>query len=165
MQPIFNTKNMFYDYFPHLPALRMKCDFGMGFYEQGAIRNEIQKAIRQAYDRLVVSHDLVHVNVYGEIGEEFDENFYRELKDNMHRHFHNVNSWSFLDDLMKKRNIDDEKESDNFNSRMLAALDYGLQRTGNGRGHIDLKDALIALLNRDLDVLNGRELLYLTKIK
>jgi hypothetical protein len=165
MNPIFNTKNMFYDYFPHLPAMRMRNDFGMGFYEQGVIRNEIQKAVRQAYDRLVVSHDLMHVNVYGEIGEEFDESFYRELKDNLHHHFHETNSWAFLDDLMKKNVIEDETESANFNTRMLAALDFGLQRTGSGRGRVNLKDALIALLNRDLDVLNGRELLYLTKIK
>ena len=163
MNPVFNTKNMFYDYFPHLPAMRLKNDFGMGFFEQNAIRDEIQRAIRQAYDRQVASHDLVHVNVYGEIGEEFDENFYRELKNTLRRHFHDQNSWNFLDNLLKKNVIEDQHQSDCFNTRMQAALGYGVNR--NREGKINLKEALVALLNCDLDVLNGRELLYLTKIK
>lgn len=163
MNPIFNTKNLFYDYFPHLPAIRMKSDFGLGFYEQSVIRNTIQKDIIKAYERLVASHDLVHVNVYGEIGEEFDENFYRELKSALHRHFHNVDSWSFLDQLLPKTEIEDDHESRNFNTKMVAALGFGLNR--NSRGQINLKEALVALLNTDLDILTGRELLYLTKIK
>lgn len=163
MNPIFNTKNMFYDYFPHLPAMRMKNDFGFGFYEQSAIRNTVQKAIQQAYDRLVASHDLVHVNVYGEIGEEFDANFYNELKNTLHRHFHDMNSWNFLDGMLRKTTIDDEKESISFNSRMTSALGYGLRRDTHGK--INLKEAFVALFNRDLDTLNGRELLFLTKIK
>lgn len=163
MNPIFNTKNMFYDYFPHLPMMRMKNDFGLGFYEQSAIRNTIQKDIRLAYDRLVASHDLVHVNVYGEIGDEFDEHFYQELKDGLHRHFHDSSTWTFLDDLMKSNVMDDKGKSSNFNTRMQAAIGYGLRR--DSQGHIALKDALVALINCDLDELNGRELLYLTKIK
>lgn len=169
MNPIFNTKNMFYDYFPHLPSARMKNDFGLGFYERTVIRNEIQKAIRLAYDRLVNAHDLVHVNVYGEIGEEFDENFYNELKTNLHRHFHEDRSWVFLDDLIKTPTPTDETEEEeeernaNFNSRLQAALGYGLKRDIHGR--IDPKEAFVTLLNCDLDSLNGRELLYLTKIK
>ena len=163
MNPIFNTKNMFYDYFPHLPAMRMKNDFGLGFYEQSLIRNEIQKAIRQAYDRLVASHDLVHVNVYGEIGEEFDENFYHELKDTLNRHFHDSNSWNYLDGILKRSVITDPIQSANFNTRMKAVLGFGVQR--NREGQVNLREALVALLNHDLDVLNGRELLYLTKIK
>ena len=163
MNPIFNTKNMFYDYFVHLPVIRMKQDFGLGVYEQTVIRSEIQYSIRSAYDRLVASHDLVHANVYGEIGEEFDENFYNELKTALHNHFHNHSSWDFLDGLMKKQVINDEMESKNFNCRMTAALDYGLKRDINGK--INMKEALIALINRDLDTLTGRELLYLTKLK
>ena len=163
MNPVFNTKNMFYDYFPHLPAMRMKNDFGLGFYEQSMIRNEIQKIIRQSYDRLVASHDLVHVNVYGEIGEEFDENFYRELKDTLHRHFHDANSWNFLDGLLKCNVIDNPTQSAYFNTRLQAAIGYGVQRNRDGK--VSLKDALIALFNYDLNTLNGRELLYLRKIK
>ncbi len=163
MNPIFNTKNMFYDYFPHLPAIRMKNDFGLGFYEQSVIRNEIQKAIRSAYDRQVVAHNLVHVDVYGEIGEQFDQAFYDELKNTLKRHFRNENSWSFLDHLMTKRAIDDHDESANFNTRMVASLGFGMQRSQTGR--IDLKSALVSILNCDLEQLNGRELLYLTKIK
>lgn len=163
MNPVFNTKNMFYDYFPHLPAIRMKNDFGLGFYEQSAIRNTIKKDIRLAYDRLVASHDLVHVNVYGEIGDEFDEHFYQELKDNLHRHFHDSRTWDFLDDLLKHNVVEDTEKSSNFNTRMQAALGYGLRR--DIHGCVALRDALVALFNCDLDVLNGRELLYLTKIK
>ena len=163
MNPIFNTKNLFYDYFPHLPAIRMKSDFGLGFFEQTAIRNTIQKDIRQAYDSLVASHNLVHANVYSEIGEEFDENFYRELKTNLHKHFHDHRSWSFLDNLLPKTEIEDDQESQNFNTMMVAAIGFGLNR--NTRGQINLKEALIALFNTDLDILTGRELLYLTKIK
>lgn len=163
MNPICNTKNMFYDYFPHLPAMRLKNDLGMGFLEQNIIREEIQKAIRQAYERLVASHDLVHVNVYGEIGEEFDENFYRELKTNLHNHFHNIRSWNFLDELLPKTEIEDEEESMNFNTKMMSALGYGLKR--NSHGQVNLKEVFIALVNTDLDVLTGQELLYLTKVK
>ena len=163
MNPIFNTKDKFYDYFPHLPAIRMKKDFGLGFYEQSAVRNEVQKAIRQAYDRLVASHDLVHVNVYGEIGEEFDHKFYNELKTNVNRHFHAERSWSFLDGIMHEPIMEDPKESAHLNLKMLSATGNGMQR--DTRGRVNLKEAFIKLFNHDLDQLNGRELLYLTKIK
>lgn len=163
MNPIFNTKNMFYDYFTHLPAMRMKNDFGLGFYEQSVIRDSIQKDIQMAFDRLVTSHDLVHANIYSGIGEEFDKNFYRELKTTLHNHFHDMNTWKFLDQLLRKTEIDDPEENMKFNSRMVSALGYGLNR--NSRGQINLKEAFVALINADLDPLNGRELLYLTKIK
>lgn len=163
MNPIFNTKNRFYDYFPHLPAMRMKIDFGLGFYEQSAIRNYIQKDIRLAYDRMVASHNLMHVYVYGEIGEEFDENFYKELKDNLHQHFNESYTWAFLDPMLKKTHVDEEEESANFNTRLQATIGYGLNR--NSQGKVNLKEAFVALLKTDLNVLSGRELLYLTKIK
>lgn len=163
MNPIFNTKTMFYDYFPHINPLRMKNDFDLGFFEQSVIRNEIQKTIRQSYDRLVASHDLMHVEVYQEIGDEFDQHFYDELKSAVHHHFHAMRSWEFLDKLMLKKVVDDETECDNFNSRMLATLGYGLKK--NSDGVIDLKEALVALFNHDMDMLTGRELLYLTKVK
>ena len=163
MNPIFNTKDKFYDYFPHLPAIRMKKDFGLGFYEQSAVRNEVQKAIRQAYDRLVGSHNLVHANVYGEIGEEFNEDFYNELRATLRRHFHEEHTWNFLDDLMSQTAINDEEESMRFNCKLQAALGFRLKRDLQGR--VSLKEAFIALFNHDLDRLNGRELLYLTKIK
>lgn len=163
MNPIFNTKNMFYDYFTHLPAMRLKNDFGLGFFEQTVIRNEIQKAIRQAYDHLTASHNLNHVDIYGEIGEQFDEKFYNELKTSLRNHFHNIRSWAFLDDLLHEQPDDDSLQNANFNSRLTSALGYGLKRDTDG--HINKKEALIALFNYDLDTLNGRELLYLTKIK
>ena len=64
---------------------------------------------------------------------------------------------------MKRHTILDEKENANFSTRMQTAIGYGMQRDRDGR--IYLKDALITLLNHDLDALNGRELLCLTKIK
>lgn len=163
MNPIFNTKNMFYDYFPHLPSVRMKNDFGLGYYEQFVIREKVQKDIRTEYDRLVGSHNLVHANVYGEIGDEFDEKFYKELKTNLNRHFHEATTWGFLDGFIQQTVIEDEDKSSSFNTRLIVTLGYGLRRDIQGR--VNLKEAFIALFNHDLDVLNGRELLYLTKIK
>ena len=163
MNPIFNTKNMFYDYFPHLPAIRMKNDFGLGFYEQSVIRNEIQKAIRKKYEHLVVGRNLVHANVYAEIGDEYDEKFYSDLKENLKKYFHETRSWSFLDNLLKKDVIEDQDTTAKFNTKIQAALGWGLRRDRTGKIH--LKDALVAILNLDLDALNGRELLYLIKLK
>lgn len=163
MNPIFNTKNMFYDYFPHLPAIRMKNDFGLGFYEQSVIRNEIQKAIRKKYEHLLVGRNLVHVNVYAEIGDEYDEKFYRDLKENLKRYFHETRSWSFLNNLLKKDVIEDQDTATKFNTKIQAALGWGMRRDRAGKIH--LKDALVAILNLDLDALNGRELLYLIKLK
>lgn len=163
MNPIFNTKNRFYEYFPHLPAMRMKNDFGLGFYEQNAIRNLVQKDIQLAYDRLVASHDLVHANVYGEIGDEFDDNFYQELKSDLIHHFKDPQTWAFLDPMLTRTTIDEDEESNNFNTRLQAAIGYGLNR--NNQGKVNLKEAFIALFNTDLQVLTGREILYLTKIK
>ena len=163
MNPIFNTKDMFYDYFPHLPAIRMKNDFGLGFYEQSVIRNEIQKAIRKKYEHLVVGRNLVHANVYAEIGDEYDEKFYSDLKENLKKYFHETRSWSFLDNLLKKDVIEDQDTTAKFNTKIQAALGWGLRRDRTGKIH--LKDALVAILNLDLDALNGRELLYLIKLK
>ena len=75
MQYTFNKQTLFYDYFPHLPALRMKESFGLNYFEQFVIRNEIQKLVTAAYENLVDQHDLRHFDVYGEIGEQFDDNF------------------------------------------------------------------------------------------
>lgn len=164
MNPTFNKKTYFYDYFPHISPLRMKNDFGLGLYEQCIIRDEMKKAIHIAYEHLVDAHDLRHANVYGEIGEEFDDNFYKELKNIITQKFNTGQFWEFLDNMMPKTYINDPKESANFNTRLLASLEYGLPRTGPNNA-INLKDALVALFNADLAQLNGREILYLTKIE
>lgn len=162
MNPIFNTKPLFYDYFPHITPARLNVDFGLGMFPQSVIRKEIQKVIRREYELLVASHNLLHVEVYQEIGDEFDANFYKELKTNSLRRLNDSNTWSFIDGLMPTMEIKDETESTKFNTRMVCALGYGLPRTSNKR--INLKSALIALFNLDLDKLTGRELLHLTKI-
>ena len=164
IQPIINTKAVFYDYFPHIPVMRMKADFGLGFFEQCMIRTEIQNVISSIYERLLDVHDLRHYNIYGEISEEFDDNFYRELKEAAHVRFINPDTWAFLDKLMPYREIEDKMKNQNFQTRMTATLSYSLPKSKT-TNRIDLKDALIALLNFDLESLSGRELLYLTKIK
>ena len=164
MNPTFNKKTYFYDYFPHINPMRLKNDFGLGLYEQCIIRNEMQKAIKVAYEHLVDAHDLRHANVYGEIGDEFDDNFYRELKSLSLTKFRSDLFWEFIDSFMPNKYINDPKESANFNTKMFASLQYGLPRTGPNNA-INLKDALIALFNADAETLTGRELLYLTKIQ
>lgn len=164
MLTIINTKLLFYDYFPHIPVLRMKTEFDLGYYEQSVIRTQIQRVISAVYDRLLDVHDLHHANVYQEIGEEFDDNFYRELKEAATQRFHDATTWNFLDTLMPKTEIGDETENMNFQTRMTAILGFGLPRTLS-TNRVNLKDALIALLNCDLDPLSGQELLHLTKIK
>lgn len=164
MPTIINTNPLFYDYFPHIPVMRMKSEFNLGCYEQGLIRNEIQAVIKTVYSSLIEMHDLKHVNVYDEIGEEFDEKFFGELKEGVHRHLHGTNAWEFLDKLMPKMEIEDEVENLNFQTKMTAILGIGLPRSlSNNR--INLKEALIALLNFDLDPLSGQELLHLMKTK
>lgn len=162
MNPIFNTKPLFYDYFPHISPMRLSSDFGLGMYAQSVIRNEIQKVIKREYELLVASHNLLHVEIYQEIGDEFDANFYKELKTNSLRRLHDANTWSFVDGMMPIKEIKDETESTRFNTRLVSALGYGLPRSSNKR--TNLKSALIALFNLDLDKLTGRELLHLTKI-
>ena len=54
---------MFYDYFPHLSVMRMKWDFGMGYYEQNLVKQQVRQWILQAYNRLIDLHDLRHINV------------------------------------------------------------------------------------------------------
>ncbi len=160
MNYIFNKKERFYDYFPHLPILRMKMDFGLGYYEQGYIRKEIQNVIRNAYDHLVTAHDLKHVAIYPEIGDEFDEKFYNELKINTQRVFRNSRTWLFLDDLMPENGEDDDGV---LYLKLTASVGGDIQRE-DGEGPVKLRQAFVKLINFDLDALNGQELLYLTKI-
>ncbi len=164
MQPIINTKPQFYDYFPHLPTLRMREDFGLGYYEQTVVRNEIQKVIAAAYDRLVELHDLRHFDVYGEVGEQFDDNFYRELKEAVGLRLRDYTTWAFLDDFMPRKEIEDEQANADFSTKMGASIGIVLPRSQT-TGRVQLKDALISLLNFDLEPLCGQELLHLTKIK
>lgn len=164
MNPIFNTKFRFYDYFPHITPVRMKELFQLGFFEQSVIRDEIQRVISAAYKNLVNAHDLVHVNIYDEIGDEFDDNFYRELKTIVQTRFHSEGTWLFLDNLLTVKEIEDDEEYDRFQTKMQSILGFGLRRSLSS-GKIQLKDALMALFNYDLDPLNGRELKYLTKIQ
>jgi hypothetical protein len=161
MQPTFNKKTFFYDYFPHLPMMRMRLDFDMGYYEQNMVKQQVQGMILKAYDRLVDLHDLKHFYVYPEIGEEFDDNFYRELKNDVQCQLNKPDYWDFLDGLIKKKSFDNEQDLDAFRTKVAAALGYGLPRNENGSM---MKDAFIALFIHDIDALNGRELLYLTKI-
>lgn len=164
MQYIFNTQALFYDYFNHIPPLRMSTEFGLGYLEQSAIKTEIQHAIEKIYDRLVDSHDLKHFEVYGEIGEEFDEAFYDELKQEVRRYTHDTDHWAFLDMLMTKYTIDDPVEASYFKS--LVTVETGDEAPQSFQtDRVDLKESLIALINRDLEPLSGQELLFLTKIE
>ena len=163
MQPIINTKTRFYDYFPHINVMRMKTDFGMGYYEQSVIRHRIQAVIAASYNRMLDKHDLRHVNVYNEIGEEFDDNFYRELRQTVQLQFHDMGTWAFLDDLMPYQEIEDENANRNFQTKMTATLGVPLPRSQT-TGRIMLKDALVTLLNYDLDPLSGQELQQLSKL-
>ena len=164
MQPTFNTKPLFYDYFPHIPVMRMKTEFNLGYFEQAEIRTQIQRVINAAYERLLDLHDLHHANVYQEIGEEFDENFYRELKEAATQRFHDATTWEFIDKLMPVQEIEDDSLNANFQTKMLSILGYGLPRS-LATCRVNLKEALVALLNYDLDPLSGQELLYLSKTK
>ncbi|MBO7507286.1 MAG: hypothetical protein J6T67_07885 [Paludibacteraceae bacterium] len=160
MNPIFNKKERFYDYFTHLPMYRMKMDFQLGFFEQFTIRIEIQKVISAAYKRLVDAHDLVHVNVYPEIGEEFDEPFYRELKGATQKTFRQPRTWDFLQDFMPELGPDDDGA---LYLKLRAAV--GLQLPKEEDGRVKLREALVLIINYDLDALSGQELLYLSKIQ
>ncbi len=164
MPMIINTKTLFYDYFPHISVMRMKTDFNLGYYEQCEIRTQIQRVVSAAYERLLDLHDLRHANVYYEIGEEFDDNFYRELKEAATQRFHDSTTWEFIDKLMPVQEIEDEGLNANFQTKMLSILGYGLPRSLS-TCRVNLKEALVALLNYDLDPLSGQELLYLTKTK
>lgn len=163
MHSIINTKPLFYDYFPHISVMRLKNDFNLGYYEQCEIRTRIQRVIKMAYERLLDIHDLHHANVYQEIGEEFDDNFYHELKDGVTQRFHSATTWEFLDDLMPVQEIADDSLNANFQTKMLTILGYGLPRS-QSTCRINLKEALVALFNYDLDPLSGQELLHLTRI-
>ena len=160
----FNFKPMFYDNFTHLPALRMKESFGLNYFEQFVIRNEIQKLVTAAYENLVDQHDLRHFDVYGEIGEQFDDNFYSELKVAVTHKLHDENTWTFLDDLMPRLEIEDEQENADFMTKIGASMGLCLPRS-QSTGHVLLKDVLILLINFDLEPLSGQELLGLTKVQ
>ena len=164
MNHVFNTKPLFYDYFPHISVMRMKTEFNLGYFEQAEIRTRIQRVISTAYERLLDIHDLRHANVYQEIGEEFNDSFYHELKETVTRRFHSDTTWEFLDNLMPVQEIEDDNLNANFQTKMLAILGYGLPRSLS-TCRVNLKDALVALLNFDLDSLSGQELLYLSKTK
>lgn len=164
MNPIFNTKFRFYDYFPDVTPMRMKDFFRMGYFEQTVIRHEIQNVINTTYKNLVNAHDLVHVNIYDEIGDEFDTKFYHELKTIVHARLHSAGTWIFLDNLIPEKEIEDEEENERFQTKMQSILGFGLPRSLSS-GKIQLKDALVALLNHDLDPLTGQELKYLTKLQ
>ena len=164
MNPIFNTKFLFYDYFPDITPMRMRDLFRMGYFEQSVIRSEIQNVINSAYKNLVNAHDLAHVNTYDEIGEGFDDNFYRELKTIVQTRLHSDGTWLFLDKLIPMKEIEDDEENERFQTKMQSILGFGLPRSLSS-GKIQLKDALVALLNYDLDPLSGRELKYLTKLQ
>lgn len=163
MPSTFNYKPLFYDNFPHLPALRMKESFGLGYFEQVIIRTEIQKVVTTVYDNLIDQHDLRHFDVYGEVGEQFDDNFYHELKEAVTLKLRNPDTWEFLDDLMPRMEIEDEQENADFLTKMGASIGISLPRS-QSTGHVLLKDALIILLNYDLDPLSGQELLQMTKV-
>jgi len=162
MNYTFNKKQRFFEYFPHITLTQMKTEFELGFFEQGLIRDHIQQVIRAVYDRLVQQYDLMHVTVYPEIGDEFDMNFYQQLKTQTQQEFHNIRSWEFLDRIMPPVHKDEENDAD-FYTKLVATLGRGPRRQ-NGDGPVLLKEALVTLINYDLDVLNGRELLYLTKV-
>ena len=163
MQMIINKQDRFYDYFPHVPLMWLKKEFNMGYFEQSEIRTHIQNIIGAAYKRLLDKHDLFHVNVYFEIGEEFDENFYRELKEAVTLRFHDITTWKFLDSLLHFQEIEDEKLNANFQTKIQTILESEMPRS-QSTNRINLRNTLIALLNYDLELLSGQELLYLTKI-
>ena len=95
---------------------------------------------------------------------EFDDNFYRELKEAATKRFHDETTWAFLNELMPVQEITDEKLNANFQTKLQALLGYGLPHSLSSN-RINLRHAIVALLNLDLDPLTGQELLYLTKIK
>lgn len=164
MPTIINTQALFYDYFNHIPPLRMSTEFGLEYLEQSSIKHEIQHVIKRIYDQMVDSHDLKHYSVYHEVGEEFDEAFYDELKREVRRYLHEMDHWAFLDMLMTKYTIDDPMQRAFFKS--VVTVETGDDAPQSFQTDIvDLKESLIALINRDLESLSGEELLYLTKIE
>ena len=66
--------------------------------------------------------------------------------------------------LMTKYTIDDPVEASYFKS--LVTVETGDEAPQSFQtDRVDLKESLIALINRDLEPLSGQELLYLTKIE
>ena len=162
MNYTFNKKDRFYDYFPSLPMMRLRQDFGMEFYEQNVFKQHIQRLIVQAYNRLVDLHDLKHANVYPKIGDEFDRNFYNELKRNLLLQFQNDGTWSLLDNLIKNKGFDSDKELENFKTIVLSAIGMGF--SNNMRETIK-KEAFVAMFKYDFEKLTGQEMLYLSEIQ
>ena len=162
MNYTFNKKDRFYDYFPSLPLMRMRLDFGMEVFEQNLFKQHIQRLIVQAYNRLVDLHDLKHVNVYPKIGDEFDQNFYNELKRNVLFQLQNDANWALLDNLIKKKEFDSEKELERFRIIVLSAIGMGFSQTMQGNIK---KEAFIAMFKNDFEKLTGQEMLYLSEIQ
>ncbi len=161
MNYIFNKKDHFYDYFPSLPLIRMKMDFGMDFFEQTLFKQQLQRVIVQVYKRLIDVHDLKHVAVYPKIGDEFDHQFYNELKQNVQLQMRNTNFWDLLDELMKNKDFESEEEMQNFLTRVVADIGIGISKYSHGNIK---KIAFMALFNYDFDKLSGQEILYLSEI-
>lgn len=161
MNYIFNKKDRFYDYFPHIPPMMLKREFGMDFFEQTLFKQQLQRVIVQVYKRLIDVHDLKHVNVYPKIGDEFDRNFYNELKQNVQLQLRNTNFWDILDDIIKKKDFESEQDMQSFLTRVLAMIGIGISRYTHGSIK---RIAFIALFNHDFDKLSGQEILYLSEI-
>jgi len=161
MNYTFNKKDRFYDYFPSLPTMRMKLDFGMDFFEQMLFKQHLQRVIVQVYKRLVDVHDLKHVNVYPKIGDEFDRNFYNELKQNVLFQLANTNFWDKVEELIKNKDFESEVEMENFLTRTLTMTGIGISRYTHGSIK---KLAFTTLFHHDFDKLTGQEMLYLSEI-
>lgn len=161
MNYTFNKKERFYDYFPSLPLLRLKLDFGMGYYEQSFFKQQLQHLIVQVYKRLVDVHDLKHVNVYPKIGDEFDSRFYYELKQHVLLQMGSSNFWDVLDDLIKDKDFESEEEMQRFLNRVQCLGGVGISKHAHG----SIKEmAFTALFHHDFDKLTGQEMLYLSEI-
>ena len=161
MNYTFNKKDRFYDYFPSLPLMKMKLDYGMDFYEQTMFKQHLQRVIVKQYQRLIDVHDLKHVHIYPKIGDEFDQHFYTELKQNVVLQLRNTNFWDILDELIKNKDFDSEEEMQNFLTRLLAMIGIGISKYTQGSIK---KIAFIALFNYDFENLSGQEILYLSEI-
>ena len=161
MNYTFNKKDQFYDYFPHLPLMMMKLEFGMDFFEQTLFKQHLQRVIVQVYKRLIDVHDLKHVQVYPKIGDEFDRQFYNELKQNVILQLRNTNFWDKLDELIKNKDFESETEMQNFLTRVLAMTGVGISKYSNGSIK---KLAFMTLFNYDFEGLSGQEILYLSEI-
>lgn len=161
MNYTFIKKDRFYDYFPSLPMMRLRMDFGMEYYEQTVFKQHLQRLIEHNYKRLVDQHDLKHVEVYPKIGDEFDRHFYDELKQNVLLQMRNSAFWDVLDNLIMNQDFASESEFDRFRTQVLAITGEGIPRFTDGSIR---KKAFITLFQHDFDKLSGQEILYLSEI-